>query len=400
MSKAALEVEKAQQTLPSSLELSNALERATGLGTESSVVSPKSPVPSTSDIPSIGSEKTSNTATEAEAVSTAAKRQLLGNLTQLRDQRSDLIDRFNVVVAELRKKGGDIVAFEKYRDAAVADLVDAKDTSAVWSFLSGWAKSESGGLKWTRNTLFFVSILLVSYALSIAVGWIAERLAVRTRTLSNLQRALLKTGLQRITVLIGLLLGLSVIGVPVGPLVAVLSALGVVLGFALQESLASFFSGILILIYRPFDIGDLVETGGINGKVAAMNLMSTHFRTLDNKLMIVPNSAVFGERITVTTEGTRRRLDILLSIKKPGSVDETRNRIELILSSHGKILTDPAPVVRLQNLSESDATFICLPWTNSEDYSDVFWDITCKAKEIFGEDISSKPVSEQEMSIT
>jgi small conductance mechanosensitive channel len=114
--------------------------------------------------------------------------QLLSSLTSLREERSALIDRFNVVLVELKAKGGEVAALEQYRDAVAEIIVDVTDTSALWTFLYGWLKSEHGGLKWGLNIIKFAVIFLVFFFLSKMVGKAAEKATGAAKGLSTLLR--------------------------------------------------------------------------------------------------------------------------------------------------------------------------------------------------------------------
>ena len=309
--------------------------------------------------------------------------QILSSLARLREERSALIDRFNVVLIELKAKGGDVAALEQYRNAVAEIIVDVTDTSAVWTFFYGWLKSEHGGLKWGVNIIKFVVIFLVFYFLSKMVGKAAEKATGAAKGLSTLLRQFMVMAAGRGVLLIGLLVAISAMGVPVGPLLAVITAAGFVIGLALQGTLSNFASGLLLLFYRPFDVGDAIDAGGVAGSVKDMNLMSTRIQTWDNKSMIVPNNSIWGSVITNISRTDRRRVDLTFGIAYSDSIDQAQAILEKILAEHPKVLKDPASTVRLHELGESSVNFVVRPWVLPANYWEVYWDVTRKVKEEF-----------------
>jgi small conductance mechanosensitive channel len=309
--------------------------------------------------------------------------QLLSSLTSLREERSALIDRFNVVLVELKAKGGEVAALEQYRDAVAEIIVDVTDTSALWTFLYGWLKSEHGGLKWGLNIIKFAVIFLVFFFLSKMVGKAAEKATGAAKGLSTLLRQFMVMAAGRGVLIIGLLVAISAMGVPVGPLLAVITAAGFVIGLALQSTLSNFASGLLLLFYRPFDVGDAIDAGGVAGSVKDMNLMSTRIQTWDNKSMIVPNNSIWGSVITNISRTDRRRVDLTFGIAYSDSIDKAQAILEKILAEHPKVLKDPASTVRLHELGESSVNFVVRPWVLPANYWEVYWDVTRKVKEEF-----------------
>jgi small conductance mechanosensitive channel len=309
--------------------------------------------------------------------------QLLSSLASLREQRSALIDRFNVVLVELKAKGGEVAALEQYRDAVAEIIVDVTDTSAAWTFFYGWLKSEHGGLKWGMNIIKFAVIFLVFWFLSKMVGKAAEKATGAAKGLSTLLRQFMVMAARRGVLIIGLLVAISAMGVPVGPLLAVITAAGFVIGLALQGTLSNFASGLLLLFYRPFDVGDAIDAGGVAGSVKDMNLMSTRIQTWDNKSMIVPNNSIWGSVITNISRTDRRRVDLTFGIAYSDSIDKAQAILEKIVADHPKVLKDPAFTVRLHELGESSVNFVVRPWVLPANYWEVYWDVTRKVKEEF-----------------
>ena len=155
---------------------------------------------------------------------------------------------------------------------------------------------------------------------------------------------------RRLTFFIGLLVGLSALEVNVGPVIAIIGAASFVVAFALQGTLSNFASGLMIMFYRPFDVGDMIDVSGEYGVVKSMNLVSTSVMTFDNKLMVVPNNAIWGNTITNATKSNERRIDMVFGIGYSDDIEQAKQVLDKILADHPKVMSDPAPVVRLHEL--------------------------------------------------
>jgi small conductance mechanosensitive channel len=182
---------------------------------------------------------------------------------------------------------------------------------------------------------------------------------------------------------IGFFVGLSALEVNIGPVLAIIGAAGFVIAFALQNSLSNFASGILMLLYRPFDVSDVINVAGVLGKVESMNLLSTQMRTPDNQLVIVPNNSVWGDVITNITGITQRRVDLVFGIGYGDDIDKAQRILEEIVNAHALVLEEPKAIVKLHQLADSSVNFVCRPWVKPENYWDVYWDITREVKRRF-----------------
>ncbi|MBI1178418.1 mechanosensitive ion channel [bacterium] len=321
---------------------------------------------------------------ELKAEATAeAKSELLDTLTELRNRKAAINERFDLVLRELKLKGGKTDDYENYRKGVDEVIINVADTSAVWTSFSGWLTSENGGVKWGINAAKFVSIMVIFYVLAFLVGKVVYKATNASTTMSQLLKGFVNVAVRRIIIAVGLLVAVSAIGIPVTPLLAIITAAGLVVGLALQGTLSNFASGLLLLFYRPFDVGDAIDAGGTAGTVDSMNLMSTIIRTWDNKVMIVPNNNIWGNTITNITRTSRRRVDMVFGISYSDSMEKAQAILERIVTEHPKTLDDPAPVVRVHELGDSSVNFIVRPWALPEDYWEVYWSVTRQVKEEF-----------------
>jgi len=327
------------------------------------------------------------------------KTALIKHVTALMSERTALIDRFNIVLDELKAKGGDTEEYDSYIKAVSGIKVDVTDASATWTTITGWLLSPEGGFRWAGNIIQFLVIVIVFYLLSIVAGKAAQKAASRSKTFSSLLSDFLVVSARRLVLFIGFFVGLSALEINIGPVLAVIGAAGFVIAFALQNSLSNFASGILMLVYRPFDTGDTINVAGTLGKVESMNLLSTQLRTPDNQLVIVPNNSVWGDVITNITGITQRRVDMVFGIGYNDDIDKAQKILEGIVNGHELVLKEPAAIVKLHELADSSVNFICRPWVKPENYWNVYWDITREVKRRFDAEDVSIPFPQRDVHI-
>jgi small conductance mechanosensitive channel len=201
----------------------------------------------------------------------------------------------------------------------------------------------------------------------------------------------------RLIMLLGLIIAIAQLGIEIAPLLAGLGIAGFVVGFALQDTLSNFASGLMILVYRPFDVGDVIEAGGVMGTVDQMNLVSTMVLTFDNQLLVVPNKQIWGGVIRNVTHQDKRRVDMTFGIGYSDDVPKAEKVLTEIVTSHEKVLKEPEPVIRLHELGESSVNFVVRPWAKTDDYWDVYWDITREVKRRFDEEGISIPFPQRDV---
>jgi len=339
---------------------------------------------------------TAETTKEAQA---DIKTALIKHVTVLMAERTALIDRFNIVLAELSAKGGNTEEYDKYIKAVSGIKVDVTDASATWTTISGWLMSPEGGFRWAGNIIQFIVIVIVFYLLSIVAGKAAQKVASRSKTFSSLLSEFMVLSARRLLLFVGFFVGLSALEINIGPVLAIIGAAGFVIAFALQNSLSNFASGILMLVYRPFDTGDVINVAGTVGKVETMNLLSTQLRSPDNQLVIVPNNSVWGDVITNITGITQRRVDMVFGIGYNDDIDKAQKILEEIVNAHELVLKEPEAIVKLHELADSSVNFICRPWVKPENYWNVYWDITREVKRRFDAGNISIPFPQRDVHI-
>jgi len=174
---------------------------------------------------------------------------------------------------------------------------------------------------------------------------------------------------------------LGTVGIETTSFAAILASAGLALGLALQGSLGNFAGGVLIMIFKPFKIGDLIEAQGQTGVVKEIEIFTTKLTGLSNREIIIPNGALSnGNIINFTTEGTRR-VDLIFGVDYASDIKTTKEVLMNVLTSHPKVLKDPAPSVNVLELADSSINFAVRPWCESADYWTVYFEITEQTKE-------------------
>ncbi|EOX3349226.1 small-conductance mechanosensitive channel MscS [Vibrio cholerae] len=189
-------------------------------------------------------------------------------------------------------------------------------------------------------------------------------------------------GLVRYTLfIIVLIAALSRIGVQTASVVAVIGAAGLAVGLALQGSLSNFAAGVLIVAFRPFKSGDYVEIGGVAGSVDSIQIFQTVLKSPDNKMVVVPNSAVIGGAITNYSRHETRRVDMVIGVSYKSDLQKTKRVLRETLEKDPRILKDPDITIGVLTLADSSINFVVRPWCKTEDYWKVYYDSMQAIKE-------------------
>ncbi len=280
---------------------------------------------------------------------------------------------------------------------------DFFDVGVLSALLVGWGKTLWNGLIESGPGLVFKLILffvLVYFFYKLA-GF-AQRLTERTfdnaqKQPSQLLRRMVLMVVRNAIIVIGVLIALAQVGISLGPLLAGLGVVGFIVGFALQETLSNFASGMMILIYRPFDVDDYVEAAGISGLVSSMSLVNTTILTFDNQTIVVPNNKIWGDVIRNVTAQKTRRVDLVFGISYDDDIPKAEKILREIVESHDTVLDDPAPNIRLHELGDSSVNFIVRPWVKTEDYWETYWSIMRMVKLRFDEEGITIPYPQRDV---
>jgi len=174
---------------------------------------------------------------------------------------------------------------------------------------------------------------------------------------------------------------LGLFGIPTASFIAVLGAAGLAVGLALQGTLSNFSAGVMLLIFRPFRVGDLVEVAGTLGVVEEIGIFATRLNTLDNIRVILSNGSVYGDKISNYTANQTRRVDLTVGVSYGDDLELTKRTILEVVSNHEKVLKDPAPQVEVVEMADSSVNLVVRPWCATDDYWRVYFDVTQACKE-------------------
>ena len=259
-----------------------------------------------------------------------------------------------------------------------------------------WAVENGPGM--AINALLALLILLVFKVLSGIGGNITGKaLSTSKLKVSDLLKKFFVGIVRKLIFLVGLMIAVEQLGVNTGPLLAGVGVVGFVIGFALQDTLSNFASGIMILLYRPYDIGDVISAGGETGCVKDMSLVSTTMATPDNQKLILPNSAIWGGTIRNITAHDTRRVDLVIGVGYGDDLDKCHEVLMEVITAHDKVLKDPAPLVRVSNLGDSAVDFVVRPWCKTSDYWDVLFDLTKSIKQRLDSEGISIPYPQRDL---
>ena len=325
---------------------------------------------------------------------------LAASLPDLRDRKGALLRRFDTVLTAYELKGGDAGSFRKYAAAVAGIKPQTQDVTTQVHQAGRWITSDEGGKLWAVLSAKFMGILLAAWFLSSIIAKIVARGLDRGPHLSGLLKRFINLTIRRVVLVIGLIIALGTIGVNVGAALALIGGGAFIIGFALQETLGNLASGLMLLIHRPFDVGDAVEIGGVSGTVDNVSLANTTIRTFDNKLVLVPNKSVWGQTITNITGLPTRRVDLMFSIDYKDDIEKALSVLRRLVAAHPLIIKDPEPVIEVHALADFSVNLICRPWTKTADYWRVHWDLTRQVKEGFDEDGITIPFPQSEIHLT
>ena len=209
------------------------------------------------------------------------------------------------------------------------------------------------------------------------------------RFVANLVRMLL--------MLFVIIAAIGALGVKTASLVALIGAAGLAVGLALQGSLSNFAAGVLIVMFRPYKVGDWIEGGGVSGAVEEVQILTTVLKTGDNKRVIIPNSQIMGTTITNYSANDTRRVDLVVGVSYSDDLDKVRKELQDLVAADDRILDDPAVTIAVSELADSSVNFVLRPWVRTADYWGVYFDLTEAIKKRFDEVGISIPFPQQDV---
>ena len=247
--------------------------------------------------------------------------------------------------------------------------------------------------------------VLAALAIFIIGRWVAKgirKVVERIMNKSNVDPTLISftANLAYIGMLAFIIIAaLGQLGIQTTSFIAVLGAAGLAIGLALQGSLSNFAAGFLLIIFRPFKVGDLIEGAGVFGVVEAIQIFTTQLKTADNKTVIVPNAKLTDDNIVNWTVKGTRRVDMVFGIGYEDDIDKARSLMAEIIAADDRILKTPEAQIAVSELADSSVNFVVRPWVKVSDYWGVYFDLMEKIKKAFDANGVSIPFPQRDVHV-
>ena len=308
-------------------------------------------------------------------------------LDAVKDRHKVLASTLEKTIEIMKKRDLDTSGYRKLLITSTGKITQGiLEQGVAVSLFSEWLGQTRDWIMENGIAIVFQFIVVISILIGFRfLAALFARLITRGLEKSKLQvshlfREFAISTSKKIVMLLGILVALSQLGIDIGPMLAGLGVAGFVIGFALKDTLSNFASGMMILVYRPFDVGDAVEVDGVVGKVKAMTLVSTTVLTFDNQQLMIPNNNIWGNTIKNITARKVRRVDMTFGIGYSDDIEKAEAILWRVVKEHPLVLEEPEPVIKVSALGASSVDFVVRPWSNTADYWDVYWDITRSVK--------------------
>ncbi|MGK7914640.1 MAG: mechanosensitive ion channel family protein [Prochloraceae cyanobacterium] len=300
--------------------------------------------------------------------------------SNLKSEEIALVARFNIVLDELEAKGGDTTSYRKYIDAISGLEKYVTDSSGLGVQLVSWFTSEEGGISLAIDIAIGLAklggILVITLIVSPRLGKLTDNLLGRVSGISILFRGFIVMIVKRGVLVLGALIALAALGVDLGPILAVVGGASFVLAFALQSNLGNFASGLMLLINKPFDVGDEVKVAGYWAYVDSISLASTKIKDFGGNIITLPNNTVWGGDIINYTHADIRKLGLAIHVKFEQDLDKVYDMWMEITSAHPKVLDTPQASLFPWNGHYDYYIWVNLTaWSKTEDYWGVYLDL-------------------------
>ncbi len=268
--------------------------------------------------------------------------------------------------------------------------------------LMEWLKTD--GVDWLGTTGLELGLdILAALAIFFIGRWIVRLVVKGIRT--ALQKSEVDQTLERFVcslvnmalLVVVIIAAISALGIQTASFIAIFGAAGLAVGLALQGSLSNFAAGVLIVLFRPYKVGDWVEAAGVSGSVDAVQILTTILKTGDNKQVIVPNSQIMDSIITNYSAMDTRRVDMVIGVSYDDDLDKVHKTLKELVEADSRILKDPECKIAVSELGDSSVNFVVRPWVNASDYWGVKFELTEAIKKRFDQEGISFPFPQQDV---
>ena len=240
-------------------------------------------------------------------------------------------------------------------------------------------------LEGATNVLFAIAILMVGLFIANKTKNIIIKTSNKYQNLDDTLFSFLGNVVKYIILTFVVIAVLNRFGIQTASIIALIGAAGLAIGLALQGTLTNLAAGVMILIFRPYKVGDFVDAAGQFGNVTEIDLFTTVLQTFDNQQIIIPNSQIWGDQIINHSHHDIRGVDMTFGVAYKENTDEVRKVIDSVLENHSAILKTPAPFVEVSTLNDSSVDFLVRPFCNGEDYFDVLYSVPEQIKKALDE---------------
>jgi small conductance mechanosensitive channel len=315
---------------------------------------------------------------------------------------SSTLELYRTVLTEWERKGAStdaLLLHTKYANAVTAELFRVTDLQALVRIAKVWLLSSDGGLGFLIKVAFGIVAFFAVTLLARFNRRMIGRALGRISTFSQLLKSFIQKAVYWLTLATGFVLILAFAGVNVTPVFAVFGGISFILAFALQDTLGNLASGLMIMVLKPFDTGDLIHVSGTSGVVDDVSIITTTIRTFDNQIIVVPNSKVWGDVITNVNAAAERRVDLVFGIGYTDSAPKAIEILTKLIEQNKFCLTDPAPSIFVGELADSSVNIFCRPWVKTPNYWTVYWDLLRQAKEQFDAEGISIPFPQRDVHV-
>jgi len=247
---------------------------------------------------------------------------------------------------------------------------------------------------------------VIAIAIFVIGKWIARKitdvivvLLKKTKSIDETLITFFENIIYYILMMVVVLTALSKLGVETTSFFAILGAAGLAIGLALKDSLGNFASGVMLIMFKPFKVGDFVTVAGVSGSVKEISIFSSVLITGDNQKMIIPNGAITSGTIVNVNANPIRRVDLLVGIGYDDDIKKTKELLTNILKSEDRIIQDKGLTIAVSELADSSVNFVVRAWVNTPDYWGVKFALTEQVKLRFDEEGISIPYPQQDVHI-
>lgn len=240
-------------------------------------------------------------------------------------------------------------------------------------------------IAWATNILLAIVILLLGFWLASSVYKLIVASSKKNTHLDDTLFRFLGSIARYVILAFVFIAVLNRFGVQTASIVALLGAAGLAVGLALQGAMSNLAAGVMLLIFRPYKVGDFIDAAGRFGNVTEIDMFTTILQTFDNQQIIIPNSQIWGEQIINHSHYDVRGVDMHFGVAYAESIDAARSVIDTVLANHPHILKDPAPFVEVETLNDSSVDFLVRPFCKGEHYFDVLYSVPEQIKKALDE---------------